>query len=69
MLVASNESVAQETDAPDDVVRAFHEALAKGDSTTALSLLAEDVVIYEAGGVETSRDEYRSQHLAARRER
>ena len=56
VLVASNESVAQETDAPDDVVRAFHEALAKGDSTTALSLLAEDVVIYEAGGVEASRE-------------
>ena len=65
VLVPSNESVAQETDAPDDVVRAFYEALAKGDSTTALSLLAEDVVIYEAGGVETSREEYRSHHLAA----
>lgn len=40
----------------------FHEALAKGDSTGALALLALDAVILESGGVET-RDEYRSHHL------
>ncbi len=46
-------------------LRAFHEGLAARDSVTALSLLAEDVVIYESGGVEASREEYRSHHLPA----
>lgn len=50
---------------PEHVVRAFHVALSRGDSSAALALLAPDVVIYESGGVEASRDEYRSHHLAA----
>lgn len=45
------------------VVDAFHEALASGDSTAALALLSDDVVILEGGGVET-KEEYRSGHLA-----
>lgn len=40
----------------------FHAALAAGDSTAALALLADDAVILESGGVET-RAEYRSHHL------
>ena len=48
-----------------ETVHAFHAALAAGDSTTALSLLAPGVVIFESGGVEASRDEYRSHHLPA----
>lgn len=43
-------------------VRSFHEALARGDSVTALALLAGDAVILESGGRE-SRDEYRAHHL------
>ena len=43
-------------------VRSFHDALARGDSAAALSLLAVDVRILESGGLET-RDEYRSGHL------
>ncbi len=43
----------------------YHAALAGGDSTTALELLTPDVVIFEGGGVEASRDEYRSHHLPA----
>jgi len=46
------------------VLHRFHEALEKGDSTTALSLLAPDVTILESGSVETLA-EYRSHHLAA----
>ncbi|NIQ58441.1 MAG: hypothetical protein GWN71_35405, partial [Gammaproteobacteria bacterium] len=34
-----------------------------GDSTRALSLLADDVVILESGGMET-KEQYRSGHLA-----
>lgn len=45
------------------VVDAFHDALAAGDSTAALALLSDDVVILEGGGVET-KEEYRSGHLA-----
>lgn len=45
------------------VVDAFHQALVAGDSTAALALLSDDVVILEGGGVET-KDEYRSGHLA-----
>ncbi len=46
------------------VVTRFHEALAAGDSATALSLLSDDVVILETGGVETLAD-YRAHHLPA----
>lgn len=46
------------------VVERFTTALGSGDSTTALSLLADDAVILEGGGVE-SRAEYRSHHLPA----
>ena len=46
------------------VVDRFHHALADGDSATALSLLASDVVILESGGLEV-RDDYRTHHLPA----
>lgn len=45
------------------VARRYGEALAAGDSTAVLALLAPDAVILESGGVET-REEYRSHHLA-----
>jgi len=44
-------------------VDAYHAALAAGDSTTALSLLSDDVTILESGGVE-NKEHYRSGHLA-----
>lgn len=55
---------AQMTDAEavEAVVDAFHRALAEGDSTRALSLLADDVTILESGGVET-KAQYRSGHI------
>ncbi len=43
-------------------VERFHAALASGDSTGAMALLAADAVILESGGVET-RAEYQSHHL------
>ncbi len=46
------------------VVTAFHEALAAGDSARALALLAPEARILEGGGVET-RAEYASHHLGA----
>ncbi len=47
------------------VVDAFHVALASGDTRAALELLADDVLIFESGGVERNRAEYASHHLAA----
>lgn len=44
------------------VVSRFHAALASGDSTGAMALLAPDAVVLESGGVET-RAEYQSHHL------
>ncbi len=46
-------------------VDAFHAALAKGDTATALALLADDALIFEEGGVERSKAEYAAAHLAA----
>ena len=45
------------------VVDAYHTALASGDSTAALALLADDVTILESGGME-DKEHYRSGHLA-----
>jgi ketosteroid isomerase-like protein len=47
------------------VVDAFHAALRRGDTKVALSHLAENALIYEAGGVERGRKEYASHHLGA----
>ncbi len=46
------------------VVGQFHAALVRGDSAAALVLLAEDVIVLEAGTVET-RAEYQQHHLPA----
>jgi len=43
---------------------AFHAALAAGDSTGALALLAADAVVLEGGELET-RAQYAAHHLAA----
>jgi ketosteroid isomerase-like protein len=45
------------------VAQAFSDALARGDSTAALALLHEDVLIFE-GRTET-KEQYRRGHLAA----
>lgn len=45
-----------------EVVHRYHHALASGDSAAALTLLADDALILESGGIET-RSEYRAHHL------
>ena len=47
------------------VVDAFHAALRRGDTKTALSHLAENALIFEGGAVERGRQEYASHHLGA----
>ena len=58
-LPAQNDSAAAAA-----TVERFHRALAAGDSTAALALLAPDVLVLESGVTQT-REEYRSRHLAA----
>lgn len=48
---------------PVEVVDAFHAALDAGDRAAALEQLGEQVVIFEGGGAEMSREEYASHHL------
>jgi ketosteroid isomerase-like protein len=47
------------------VVDAFHAALRRGDLNAALALLSDDALIFESGGVERSKAEYRAEHLPA----
>ena len=51
------------TDGPTAVVEAFNHSLRARDTGRALELLAPDVLIYEFGGQEASRDEYAADHM------
>jgi ketosteroid isomerase-like protein len=66
LLALAPSLAAQSTDSAEvaSTVRAYHAALATGDSTAALALLAPDAMILESGEME-SRAEYRSHHLPA----
>jgi ketosteroid isomerase-like protein len=46
------------------IVDAFHAGLKAGDTAGVMNLLASDVLLLEAGGIET-RTEYESKHLPA----
>ena len=46
-------------------VDAFHAALKAGDTAAALTFLAPEVMIFEEGVAERSREEYASHHLGA----
>lgn len=48
---------------PEAAVDAFFAALKAGNRQAALALLAPEVVIFEQGGAEMSRDEYAGHHL------
>jgi len=47
------------------VVLAFHKALKDGDKPTVKRILADDVIIFEGGGVERSEAEYEHHHMSA----
>lgn len=54
------------TDTPAaQAVSAFHQALNQSDQKKARSLLADNVIIFEGGGVERSADEYANHHMLA----
>ena len=58
-------SLAAEATEAAAAVDAFHAVLKAGDTTGALTLLAGDVMIFEEGGAERSREEYASHHLGS----
>ena len=58
-------SVAAEAADAAAAVDAFHVALKAGDTNVALAIMAPDVMIFEEGGAERSRDEYASHHLGS----
>jgi ketosteroid isomerase-like protein len=50
---------------PAEVVAAFHDAIARSDTSATLAYLDPAVVIFESGGAEMSRDEFASHHMGA----
>ncbi len=48
---------------PAGTVESFHNALTRGDKEAVYRLLAEDVLIFESGGVERSLEEYAGHHM------
>jgi len=66
-IVAASAAFAEPAEAvaeAEAVLDAFQAALVAGDREGALARLAPEVVIFEAGGAELSRDEYAHHHLA-----
>ena len=63
-LSVQAQPAASDSTAVASTVSGYHAALARGDATGALRLLAADAVILENGSLET-REEYRSHHLPA----
>ncbi len=63
-VLVAGPTAAQTPATPVATVQAFHTALAAGDSSGALALLAPEVTVFESGGGETLA-EFRSHHLAA----
>lgn len=55
--------VASDASGPKQTVDRFFDALAAGRTDQARTLLAPDVLIFEGGGVERSRQEYVSHHM------
>jgi ketosteroid isomerase-like protein len=63
-IPAGAQSANKDASAATSTVRAYHEALASGDTKAAARLLADDAIIMEGGNRETLA-EYRAHHLAA----
>lgn len=61
----ASDAVAPEAADAAAAVDAFHAALKAGDTVAALGLMAPEVMIFEEGYAERSRDEYASHHLGS----
>jgi len=62
--VAGAQSSSADSAAAVAVTQRFHQALAASDSTLAVSLLADDVLVLESGAIQ-NRADYLSHHLGA----
>ena len=62
LVLLSSSAMAQ---TPAETVSAFHEAIARLDTVQSLAYLYPDVIIFESGRAEMSRDEFASGHLGA----
>ena len=62
---AKNGSGGANAETPEAAVDGFLNALAAGDAKRATHWLAPDVLIYESGSEENSRDQYVAQHMKA----
>ena len=49
---------------PGQALASFYDALATGNKTAAMAVLADDVLIFESGHVERSKNQYVESHLA-----
>lgn len=65
LLSAASSAAARDITDPVGTADAFSAALVAGDEATVKRLLAPDVLIYESGGQESSRDEYAAHHMKA----
>jgi len=63
LLPAMMLSAEDEPGSPRDTVAAYHAALSSADRDAALAVLDPEVLIFESGGAELSRDEYAAHHL------
>lgn len=63
LLWSTGVAWAQDLSDPVGTADAFSAALASGDEAAVKTLLATDVLIYESGGQESSREEYVAHHM------
>jgi ketosteroid isomerase-like protein len=64
-LVMGSAAQAAAPGSAEQAVDTFHSALAKGDTTAAAALLADDALIFEEGEAERSKADYAAHHLPA----
>jgi ketosteroid isomerase-like protein len=64
-VVVSGAATSSRSMSPEATVQAFHDALAAGDPAAVKALLDPEVLIFEAGNIERSLDEYEAHHLPA----
>lgn len=63
LVLTAGALASQEDHGPAQVADLLHEALTEGDREKVFEVIAPDVLIFESGGVESSREEYASHHM------
>jgi len=63
LMLTASAMAGEEKLSPTQVADFLHEALTESDQEKLFDVVAPDVLIFEAGGVEASREEYASHHM------